>query len=118
MRLRAHHFDRTSGWPNKFDTSPLAGAREFCILREKSVTGVDRVGAARPSGIENALDIQVGLRRGSRPNPVCLVSFQNVHCHSVRVGVDCSRAYSHLPTSSKQSNGNFSTVGNQDFLEH
>ena len=52
------------GGPTK--TTPDAGFGELTFLRQKAVTGVDRLGAARACGFKNRRDVQIKTRAGSQ----------------------------------------------------
>ena len=77
-----------------------------------------RLGPGLATRLDNAVDGQIGERRRCRPDAhrfVCLLDVQRV---LVRFGVDGHRLDTHLASRADHPTGDFTAIGNQDFLEH
>ena len=70
------------------------------------------------SRIEDAIDAKVALRRWRRSHVRGLVGHAHVERGAVGVGVDSHRADAHLPQRPDDPHGDFTPIGDEDFLKH
>ena len=89
--LGAHPLDRLRGRTDENQSGGGAGRRKRGILGEKSVAGMDRVGAGAAGGVDHRGDVEIALRRGRRTDPDRHVGGANVPRARVGVGVDRDR---------------------------
>jgi len=82
------------------------------------MAGVHAVGAALLDGIQDCLGIEVTLGCGLATQGVGLVGQTNVECVAVEFGIDRYGLDSHFTGRTNDSDGDLSTVGDEDFLEH
>ena len=116
--LRAHQLHGAHRRTDENDSRIFAGAREFGVFRQKSVTGVNRFRAAAARGVEDAVDAQVAFRGRRRADRICLVSIAHVQRFAVNIGVHRHGADVHLAARAHDAHGNLSTIGDEDFTEH
>jgi len=113
------HFDDGGGRrPDEGHAQVGDGLGEVGVLREKAVAGVHGVGAALADGIEDRLGIEVTLGRGLAAEGVRLVGQSHVQGVAVEFGIDGDGGNAHLAGGANDANGDFSAVGDQDFLRH
>ena len=91
---------------------------ELCVLAEKPVARVNAIGATFVDGVKNCLGIEVTLGCGLATEGICLVSEANVKGVSIEFGIDRNGLNSEFSGRTNYSDGDFSTVGDEDFLEH
>ncbi len=92
-RLVPGHLQDFVAGTDEGDPGLLAGPRQFGILREEPVTGVDRVGAGLARGLDDLFHGQVGADRMTRfADLVRLVGFQTVQRVAVLVRKHRDRA--------------------------
>ena len=80
-------------WADKGDTGGLAGFSKGGVFREKTVTGVDRGGAALFGHGENLLDHQVGVGCRAFAQAVRFVGLLDMQAGGVCFGVDGHALY-------------------------
>ena len=88
------------------------------VLAEDPVARVHAVGAALLDCVENCLGVQVALGRGLAAECVGLVGETNVQRVAVEFRIDRDGLDPHLSGGPNDSDGDLSTVGDEDFLEH
>jgi hypothetical protein len=115
--LVAHGLNRRHRRSDERDTCPLQRLREFGVLREESVAGVDRLGPRSPDGIEERVDGQVALpgRRGADADGD--VRLGDVPGTRVGVAVDGDGTNAHRPQRADDPHGNLAAVGDQHGVE-
>ena len=79
---------------------------------------MDRIGAALAGDTDDFLDAQVG---GDRAEPLAdaigFVGLETVQGKLVLLGIDCDRTLAQLVGGAHHADGDFSAVGDEDFLE-
>ena len=108
LDLRAHRGDRGHRWSDPGQPGGDHCRREIGVLREESVSGVQRVGTGGPGGggefgrVEVAVDADPG------------VGFHDVRRTGIGVGVDRDGADAEPPAGGEHPPGDLASVGNQD----
>ena len=102
------------------ECQPRAGARrrQRGVLGEEAVAGVDRVGAARAGGVDDAPDGQVALGRRRRPDVHGGVGRGDMAGVAVGVREDRRGADAERPAGPRDADGDLAAVGDQDAGEH
>ncbi len=91
---------------------------EVGVFGHEAIAGVDRVRSGQRGGGQDRGDVQVavlGLRRADADG---LIGKAHGHGAGVRRRMDGDGADAHLSAGANDPQGDFSTVGDQDFLEH
>ena len=98
-RLVTHRVDRLGRRADEHQPRVAAGAREVGVLGEKAVARVNRVGAGLVRGVDDRLDVEVGLSRRRLADAHRLVGFAHVqrvgiggriHRHGAIAGLACA----------------------------
>ena len=79
---------------------------------------MDGLRAGVAAGLHDFVDQQIGLRRGRRAQMHRLVGHLDMERVLVGVGIDGDRLDAHLAGRLDDAAGDFTAIGNQDFLEH
>ena len=95
----------------------LARFGEVGILGEKSVTGVQRVGATAKAGVDNGRNVEVALGGGCRSDAKSFVSQIHVQCVRVRVRIDRDGANTEAPGRAHDAAGYLAAIGDQDLMK-
>ena len=100
------------------DAGFVAGIDEIGVFREQPVARMDRVGAGHLGDADDLFDAQIG-GDGAQPfaDAVGLVRLEAMQAQLVFFGVDGDGFLPHLVGRPHDPDGDFATVGNQDFLE-
>ncbi|MNH15578.1 hypothetical protein D3C79_751930 [compost metagenome] len=107
FRRRANEFDSTFG----------ADVRKFSVLRQKTITGMQRITTGFHSQVHQLARVQVA-GQGLGTNAVGLIGTFDVQGMAVGVGVDRHGANAHLGAGTHDPNCDFTPVGDQDFFYH
>ena len=75
-----------------------------------------RAGVA--AGLHDAVDHEIGLRRGRRADMDGLVRHLDVERVAVGIGIDGDGLDAHAPRRLDDAAGDFAAIGDQNFLEH
>jgi len=113
----AHRVDGLGGRADKHQPGIRHGAREGGVFREETVAGVNGLRAGFARGLQNALDIQVGVARGGWADVNGFIRQAHVQRGAVSVGIDGHAGNAHLAAGADDAHGNFSPVGDQDFCK-
>ena len=62
-RFRAHHLHRSRGWAHELHSYVGTRLRELCILRQKPIARMNRIGATDASGLDDRFNSQIGVGR-------------------------------------------------------
>ena len=65
-----------------------ARASEARVLREETVAGMDRIGAAARGHVEDFLNVEIAGTRRGRPQAIGFVRVGDVKCVPVGVGIE------------------------------
>ena len=68
--------------------------------------------------VQNFLNIEVGFRRCRGTNVVCLICLANMQSSPVHIRINSYRGDAQLAAGADYPHRDFSSIGNQDFLEH
>ncbi len=78
---------------------------------------MNRIGATMSRDIEDALDIEVGLACGCRPNMICLIRFGHVQSRTINIGEDCNRGDAKLAAGANHAYCNLAAISDEDLFE-
>ena len=115
--LIADGLHRRGGRPDENEPRLFDRARERRTLRQKSVAGMNRVGASLDGGAQNRIDIEVALGRRRRTNQPRLVGLRDMRRGSIRVGVDRHRLEAEQARAANHAQSDLASIRDQQFLE-
>ena len=118
LDLVAHRGDRLGVRADEDDAVLLKGARECFALGQKSISGMDRLGARRFAGLDDLVHDQVGLRGRRRTDVHGFVGHFDVKRVAVGVRIDRHGLDAHLARRLDDATGDFTAVSDQNFFEH
>src|SRR6478736_5042979 len=104
--------------PDELDVAGLAYLGEVRALREKTVAGMNGVGARDFRGAQHRGDAQIAVSAARRADTHVLVGKAHVQRVLVRFRVHRHGADAELAAGTDDPKGYLSAVGDQDFLEH
>jgi hypothetical protein len=116
--LVAHNPNCGSWRPNEPNFATAANLREVRILREKTVTRVDRVDVADLGGAYYPIDFQIAFRARRWTNTYRLVGQLDVKRVYVNLRINRHRGNTQFFASSDDPQRDLAAVGNQDFVKH
>ncbi len=117
--LVAGHLEDPGRRPDEGDPSVRGGLREIGVLREEAVAGVDGIGARLPGDPDDLGDVEVGPHGMPRlPDLVRLVGLEPVHRVAILVREYGDRRRTQLVGGAEGTDGDLTTVGYEDLLEH
>ena len=87
-------------------------------LREKAITGMQRVGATRSAGGDDAFEIEVALGCGRRADMDGTVREADMERIAVSIGIDRNGRDVHPTRRPDDAAGDLAAIGDQDALEH
>ena len=111
--LASQQVDDLCRWSDENQAVLAAGAGERCPLGEKSVTGVNRIGATAPGGGQQGRDRQVRLRRRSGTDAFGGVGRAHVRRIGVGIGIHRNRPQPRRPGGPDDPQGDLAPVGHQ-----
>ena len=96
-----------------------ARRRQFRVLRQEAVSGIDRVGPAAERGGDDLVDRQVRPYRMSHlADLIRLVGFEAMLGVAVLVRIDRDGGDAELVGGAERADGDFAAIGNEDFVDH
>ena len=95
-----------------------ADSGEAGVFRKETVTRMNRIGICDFCSGDDTRDIQIRITAGRRADTYCFISKTHVQTFFIGSRVNCNSANTHLLTGTDNPQSNFSTIGNQNFLEH
>ena len=116
--LRTHGANGLTGWPDEDYSGLGACLGESSVFGEKTVTWVYRPRAAPNSHLQNDITQQIALAGRRRADMVGFISQGNMECVGISIGIDRYSPYAKSLGGTNDATGNFTTVGNQYFIEH
>src|SRR4029077_1248695 len=116
--LVSHLLDDTPGRAHEDQAGLLAGLGEAPVLREEAVAWMDRLGARAPSGLEDALDIEVALAGRSGSDENGLVGLPSMRPVRVGFGIDSDGPDTESPRRAENPARDLPTIGDEDALDH
>src|SRR5208282_2575259 len=94
-----------------------AGLRESGVLREKSVAGMDGVGAGELCCCKQGVDIQITVLYWRRTDADSLIGLPPMQRVGIRVAEDRDRTIAESPRRADDAAGDLAAIGDQDFAE-
>ncbi len=116
--LRAQTPNRFGGRSDEDDTRFGARRREFGVLAQEAVTGMDGLGAVLLRRFENPIHAQIALRRRRRPDVLGFIGQANVQRAAVGIREDRDAANLHLAQRANDAHRDLATVGDQNPTKH
>ncbi|MNF78710.1 hypothetical protein D3C84_609030 [compost metagenome] len=115
--LVAHAADHFGRGADELDPALGADIRQLGVFGEETVARMQGVAAGLDRQVHQFARVQVA-GQGVGADAVGFVGTLDVQGVPVGIGVDGHRADAHLGASAHDSDGNLTTVGDQDFLDH
>src|SRR5579864_3257984 len=115
--LRAKGPHRGRRRTDERDAGRLARFRKWRLLRQKPVAGMDRFGTTVVRDLDDALELQVRLRRRCGADVVRLVGVADVDGGPVSVRVDRRGLDAQLTARAHDTDRDFAAVGDENLLE-
>ncbi len=116
--LVAHGADHVRGRTDELDLAALADLREAGVLGEESVAGVNGVGLGDFGCRDDAVGLEIAVAAGPRTDAHRLVGKLHVQRIDIGLGVDRHGLHSQFAAGADHPEGDFASVGNEDFREH
>ena len=116
--LGAHPLDRRGRRSDEDQAGPPAGGGEDRVLGEKSVARMDRLGAASPRSVDDAVVAQIAVARRRRADRTGLAGDGGVARAAIGPRIDRHGGYAKAVRGLDDAAGNLAAVGNEDFVEH
>ncbi|MCD6016863.1 MAG: hypothetical protein K0R41_4691 [Geminicoccaceae bacterium] len=116
--LVAHGANRRDRRADEDDSLGRERLGEGGVLGEEAVARVNRLGAAQPGRLDDALDPQITLAGGRRPDRQGLVGHAHVQRVGIGLGVDRDRGDAEPPAGPDDPAGDLAPIGDQELLEH
>jgi hypothetical protein len=116
--LRSHRLDRASRRTDEHHPGLPASLRKLRVLGQEAVTGMDRLRAAFPPGLEDAVRAQIRFARMRRSDQVGLVAACHVQRVCVRLRINGDSAYAEPFRGARDTAGDLASVGYENFLKH
>ena len=110
--LRAQPPDGIGRRSNKHDPRSLARRRKLAILAQKSVAGMDRLGAVLPRRIQNPLNVQIAF------HAFRLVRQPDMQRGAIDIRKNRDTRNIQLPQRPNHAHRNLSPIGNQHLPKH
>src|SRR6185312_12083137 len=98
--------------------SVFACAGKLCVLRKKSVAGMNCLSAAISGDVKHFGNIQVGLTSRRRANVVSFVRQAYVQGGTINIGKHSNRSDSQFAAGANYPYRNFTAICNEHFSEH
>src|SRR6266853_887367 len=114
----AHHPQQFGRRTDKCNVRRLAHFRKVGVLREKAVARMYRIDVSNFRGADYLRDVQVTLTRPRRPDADGFIGEAHVQRIPVRFGVNRDGGDSQFLARINHAQGDFTTIGNEDFSKH
>ena len=88
------------------------------ILREESITRMNRINIADFGRAHNPIDFQIAFKAGRRTDADGFIGELDVERIDVCFLIDSESANAEFLTGANHPQGDFSTISNENFLEH
>mmetsp|Transcript_81230 Transcript_81230/g.175552 ORF Transcript_81230/g.175552 Transcript_81230/m.175552 type:complete len:309 (-) Transcript_81230:85-1011(-) len=115
--LVTHQIHGLAAGANESNSIALNHICELGVFTEKTITRVDSLSSSFLGNIKNSFHLQITVSRSWSTNTVSLIGHSDVHTARVRFRINGNSLNSHFLGSSHNSAGDFSSVGNQNFVE-
>ena len=111
-------FEEFNPRPHECDAGLLAGGGKVWVFGEEAVARMDCVHAVRLGQCHDSFNIQIRSDRFAwSTDEIGLVSFESVQRKPIFVGVDSHRPDAQFVCGSKHTDGDFTAVGHQQFVD-
>ena len=114
----SHQPDAGGRGADEGDPTLFADLGEMRILSQKSVPGMDGLGAADLGGADDSVELQVALRSGRRADAHGFVGQLDVQGLGVRLREDGHRPDAKLSAGPDDPNGYFAAICDKNFRKH
>ena len=118
LGLAAHGANGGGRRADEGDAGIGAALREFRILRQETIAGVDRLRAGATRHVEDDVAAQVGLRGRRGADRVRLIRLPHMHGAGIGVGEDGDGADAHGARAADDAHGDLAAVGDEEGLDH
>jgi len=88
------------------------------VLGKEPVTRMDRVNVSDFRRTDQSVDAQIAFATGGRSDADRLVGHLDMHRVGVHLGIDGHGPDAEFAAGSDDADGDFATVGDEDFLKH
>ncbi len=116
--LQSHRTDGAGGRADEDDPGSGAGFREFCVLGEEAIAGMDRFGAGLLGGGKNGVGAQIGLADGCGTDMHGFVRHRHMQRIGIGVGIDGDGAQAHAACGADNAAGDLTAISDQKRSEH
>ena len=113
-----HEADRLRRGTDELDVATGANLGEMRVLRQKSITRVNRIGIADLGRADDAVDLEVALGTHGRPDANGLVGELHMEAVDVGLGINGHRLHAQFLAGANDTKGYFAAIGDQDFFKH
>src|ERR1035438_9558247 len=117
-RLVSHQLDGFGLRTYELDVTGLALLGEFRVLRQEAVPWMDGVDIGDLGRAYDPVGPQVAVRAAGAADAYRLVGELHVERLDIRLGIDRERLDAELAACADDSQGDFTAVGDEDFLDH
>ena len=116
--LVAHQGHRLVRGADELDLATAANLGEMRVFGQKSVARMNRLHVADLGGADDAVDLQIAVGGLRRTDAIGLVGQVEVGGAAVGLAEDGHRFDAQLAAGTKDAQGDFTAIGNQNSLEH
>ena len=116
--LQTHRPNRIGRRSDKDDVVGGAGVGESRVLRQKSIAGMDGIGAGDDGRLDDLLTQKIALGRRCRPQKNRLIRLAHMRRVGIGFGIDGDRADTHSLGGAHDAAGNLAAIGDQERLDH
>jgi hypothetical protein len=116
--LRAHARDDAGGRPDEGDACRRAGRREVVVFGEKSVAGMDGVGARLTGRRQHRVSCEIAVDCRCRPDADGALGQRDVQRGGIGVRIDGHRFDAKLAARADHAYRNLAAIGDQDPGKH
>ena len=117
-RLVAKQLQQLRGWPDENNACFLASPRKRRVLREKSISRVNRIHIFLERQLDDSCNVQIRLDRPlSRSHLVGFIGFEAMQAQPVFIRIDSDRANPQLVGRAQNADGNLAAVCSHHFLD-
>ena len=116
--LVAHQADLVRRGADERQIGARTDLAEFGVLREEAVTRVNRLRARNFGRRNDARDVEIAVTGGRFADAHVFVREANVKRFSIGFGVNGDSLDAQLMTRANDTEGDFATIGDEDFFEH
>ena len=116
--LQAHGLDGRCGRANEHQPRSGAGVGKFFVLAQKTVAGVDGLGAGGLGRSNDALPLQVAVFGGAAANVHGLIARGHMLGVGIGIGIHGDGLHPQAAGGGGHAAGDFTAISDQDFFKH